>query len=145
VWLHKKAQKIVIGLVLVVILGMISSGCIGGDDKSTPNNVLYSEDISLSPDEMKNITLTIPEDGTLTIKYEFKAPDEGPTILSVAIKQNGDYLNAKVIFAKKGESIKGSIPANVTAGDVTIILLNGANAVETPITYHIEVVYDKSS
>lgn len=143
VGLHNKTQRVIVGLFLIIVLSVAAGGCIGGNDKKSSKEVLYSGDISLSPDEMKNLTFTITAPGVLTVKYDFKAPDDGPTILTLTIKQNGHYLNAKVISAQKGEHINGVLSANVTEGTVEVGLLNGANAVLTPITYHITVEYSK--
>jgi len=111
--------------------------------QSTSETIFYSDDISLWPDEMKNMTFVILEPGVLTLKYDFEAPKNNPTNLLVAIEQNGDYLNAEFISARDGEHVKGTLSANVTAGEVQVILYNGANADPNPITYHIEVTYKK--
>lgn len=139
-------RKLLVTLIVVTILGVAASGCTGNNEsKSTSETetIFYSDEISLWPDEMKNMTFVALEPGVLTVKYDFEAPENNPTILSIAIVQNGDYLNAKVIQAENGEHVKGALSANVTAGEVQVTLLNGANADPNPITYHIEVTYKK--
>jgi len=133
----KRVSKKVVAVLVFAVVFLVIIAAIGGDSDS--DNVLYSQDVILSPDEMKNITLSVPEDGVITVKYEFK----GPTALLVAIKQNGDYLEAKDARELEYKTVKGSISANVKAGDVEVVLLNAANVIETPVTYHIEVVFEK--
>ena len=131
-------KKVVAVLILTAVF-LVIIAAMGGDGDSS--NVLYSQDVTLPPDEMKNITLSIPEDGVLTVKYEFK----GPTALLVAIKQSGDYLEVKDARELEYKTVKGSISAHVKAGGVKVVLLNGANVIETPVTYHIEIIFEKES